>query len=111
MSDENSVQNGAAEEPQDEKIETQRALVGIIVRRSADIREEVSLRIHNGKTYPEILDWLNKLPIVKEILAAQFDGSAINERNLSSWRKIGYQRWRTEKETPNPWRMTPNTPP
>ena len=55
--------------------------------------------MHNGKTYPEILAWLNELSIVKEILAAQFDGTAINERNLTSWRKIGYQRWLTERDS------------
>jgi len=93
MTDENVVQNGAGEEPQNDKNQTGRAHVGKIGRLPADIREELNLRLYNGKGGPDILPWLNELPRVKEILTARFGGAPINDKNLSNWRDDGYERW------------------
>lgn len=74
------------------------ALFGKIARLPHDIREQLNLRLHDNKTYPEILVWLNELPAVKETLAARFDGKPINAPNLTHWRQTGYQRWCRERE-------------
>jgi hypothetical protein len=97
MTDENVVQNGAANEPQNENNDAERAMVGKIARLPAEIREEINNRLFNGKSGREILAWLNELPAVKEILAAQFSGAPINDRNFANWRADGYQRWLAQK--------------
>jgi len=97
MTDEKVIENDAGSEPQDKKKDTGRALMGKIARLPADIRHELNSRVYNGKSGPEILTWLNELPVVKEILAAKFDAAPVNENNLSSWRDIGYQRWLAEQ--------------
>ena len=105
MSNENVIENGAAEtchvsrgDAQNEKIESGRPHVGKIGRLPGELREEINTRIYDGKTGPEILAWLNELPVVKEILAAKFAGAPINEENLSSWRRNGYQCWLADKK-------------
>ena len=98
MNNENVIENGAAKELQNENNDAERALTGKIARLPDEIRNELNNRILNGKSGPEILAWLNELPAVKEILAAQFFAAPINKQNLSSWRGEGYQRWLTEKK-------------
>jgi hypothetical protein len=98
MTDEKLVQNDTVEEPQDDKTDTGRAPVGKIGRLPGDIREEVNARLFDGKSGKEILAWLNELPPVKEILAAQFGGAPINDKNLSNWRADGYERWLARRE-------------
>jgi hypothetical protein len=91
MSNEKIVKNGA-------KLRNERSSNGKIARLAADIREEVNLRLYNGNKSKDILAWLNELPAVKKILAAQFAGVPINVRNLCNWRKIGYWRWFDEQQ-------------
>lgn len=98
MTDEKLVQNGADEEPQDEKSASARAPVGKIARLPDAIRHQLNHRLLNGQSGAEILAWLNHLPKVKKILAAQFSGAAINHPNLSHWRKHGYRRWLDERQ-------------
>jgi hypothetical protein len=75
-----------------------RALTGKIARLPHDIREQLNQRLHDGQGGPEILAWLNRLPAVKEILAAQFNGAEINAPNLTLWRQNGYHRWLRQKQ-------------
>jgi hypothetical protein len=98
MTDEKLVQNSAAEEPQDQKTDGCHTLKGKIARLPADIREEINTRLYDGKSGPDILAWLNELPVVKEILAAKFSGVPVNEPNLSNWRATGYRRWQWEQD-------------
>jgi hypothetical protein len=70
-----------------------RTLVGKIARLPEDLREQLNHRLLDNHPASDILPWLNDLPGVKEILAAQFGGQSINRYNLSNWRKLGYQRW------------------
>jgi len=61
------------------------------------IREEVNHRLldnHNGR---DILSWLNGHAVVKDILAARFDGVPISDQNLSEWRQGGYLDWLAEQ--------------
>jgi hypothetical protein len=70
-----------------------RALVGKIARLPKIIREKLNRRLDDNQPASEILPWLNALPIVQRILAAQFNGAPVNDQNLSIWRATGYQRW------------------
>jgi hypothetical protein len=98
MSDETTVQNGAAMtgEP---KGNSTRALTGKIARLPKNIREELNRRLDNGETGPVILPWVNGLPAVKKILDGEFGGVPINDGNLFSWRHNGYERWLKKQES------------
>jgi hypothetical protein len=43
--------------------------------------------------------WLNSLPEVQQVLAADFDGRPLNEQNLSDWKAGGYLDWQARLET------------
>jgi hypothetical protein len=75
---------------------SRRSLVGKIARLPNDIREQLNQRLLDGWLIAKILSWLNGLPPVREILAAQFDAAPINKQNLSNWRQTGYQDWLKE---------------
>jgi hypothetical protein len=75
-----------------------RARRGKIAKLPADLRAEVNLRLHDGQPASQILPWLNKLPRVRTILAAQFEGADINDQNLTEWRQGGYLDWTEERE-------------
>ena len=100
MTDEKLVQNIAPETTQPNNIDddSEHALISKIARLPHDIREDLNRRLYDGKTGPEILTWLNELPVVKEILRAHFGGAPINLPNLSKWRAKGYQRWLKKQE-------------
>jgi hypothetical protein len=74
------------------------ALTGKIARLPGDLREQINQRLFDGQGDPEILPWLNELPVVKEILATRFDGQPITKQNMTNWRQRGYQRWLHRKE-------------
>jgi hypothetical protein len=100
MTNENLIQvapQPAQPNPNDNP-EHEHALTGKIARLPNDLREELNQRLLDGKEGPEILPWLNELPVVKEVLAAHFDGNPITKQNLCRWRQHGFQRWRTEKQ-------------
>ena len=79
----------------------QRGLTGKIARLPDDIREQLNQRIFDGQGGREILEWLNALPVVKEILAAHFSGFPVNHENFSNWRHSGYERWFRHQRTQN----------
>ena len=78
---------------------TQRSLVGKIARLPGAIREQLNRRLYDGQPGPLILPWLNALPAVQKILAAQFAGKPIDFRNLSQWRRRGFPRWLEEQKS------------
>ena len=71
---------------------------GKIARLPRNIRDELNHRLENGEPGGRILEWLNALPEVQVVLAAEFGGNPINEQNLSNWRKGGYQDWLKQQE-------------
>jgi hypothetical protein len=74
---------------------------GKIARLPRNIRDELNHRLENGETSGMILPWLNALPTVQAVLAAEFQASLINGQNLSNWRKGGYQDWLKQQERRN----------
>jgi hypothetical protein len=66
---------------------------GKIARLPREIRDELNLRLDNGGTETAILPWLNALPSVQSVLAAQFGSRLVSPQNLTNWRQGGYQDW------------------
>jgi len=71
---------------------------GKIARLPQSIREQINRRLQNGEEAKQIAEWLNTLPEAIAILAAEFDGQAINDVNLSNWKLGGYRDWETQQE-------------
>jgi len=71
---------------------------GKIAHLPNDLREQLNLRLLEGEIARDLAAWLNALPQVQSILAAQFNGSPISEVNLTHWRQGGYLQWITERE-------------
>lgn len=73
--------------------------IGKIARLPRAVRDELNARLHDGEPGPHLLDWLNVLPAVQTVLAAEFDGRPINAQNLSDWKLGGYRDWVAHQET------------
>ena len=72
---------------------------GKIARLPREIRDQLNQRLLDGQSGQRLLIWLNKLPEVKQVLTAEFDGTPINAPNLSHWKAGGYEDWLTRRET------------
>ncbi len=66
---------------------------GKIGRLPRALQEQVNRRLENGERARTLVAWLNTLPEVQAMLAAEFAGQPVNEKNLSKWRKYGYKQW------------------
>ncbi len=66
---------------------------GKIARLPHDIREQLNRRLNDGEQAHPILNWLNSVPEVQAVLAANFDGRPLNKVNLTEWRHGGYRDW------------------
>ena len=71
---------------------------GKIGRLSKAVQEQLNRRLDNGGQGRQLLEWLNSLPEVQAVLAAEFDGKPIREQNLSEWRNGGYTEWLRQQE-------------
>jgi hypothetical protein len=72
---------------------------GKIGRLPIVIRDELNRRLINGETSRVILAWVNGLDEAKSVLAAEFNGDAINDQNLTNWRQGEYQTWLGRRES------------
>ena len=71
---------------------------GKIARLPQPIREQINRRLQNGGEGKQIAEWLNTLPKVTRLMAAEFDGQPINENNLSNWKLGGFRDWEEQQE-------------
>jgi hypothetical protein len=71
---------------------------GKIARLPRAVRQELNRRLDNGEQGKKLVVWLNALPEVQAIVAAEFGGKAIREQNLSEWKQGGYRDWQTQQE-------------
>jgi hypothetical protein len=71
---------------------------GKIARLPRHIREELNRRLQNGEEARKALQWLNSLPEVQSVLAADFDGQPINDQNISNWKYGGYRDWEAKED-------------
>ena len=65
------------------------------------VREQLNRRLDNGEQGRQLLEWLNSLPEVQAVVAAEFGGKPIRKQNLSEWRNGGYTVWLRQQETMN----------
>jgi len=72
---------------------------GKIARLPLAIRWQLNQRLQDGQPGQQLVQWLNGLPEVQVVIAAQFDGQPIGEKNLSRWKNGGYQSWAEEQKT------------
>jgi len=72
---------------------------GKIARLPLAVRQELNRRLDDGEQGKDLVVWLNALPKVQAIVAAEFGGNAIREQNLSEWKQGGYQEWLRQEET------------
>jgi hypothetical protein len=71
---------------------------GKIARLPLAIRQELNQRLQDGQKGRQLVAWLNGLPEVQTVMAAQFNGQPIAASNLSRWKKGGYQGWAKEQD-------------
>jgi hypothetical protein len=71
---------------------------GKIARLSHEIREQLNHRLRDGEQGKALVAWLNSLPEVQTVLAADFAGQPINPQNLSEWKRGGYRDWHLQQE-------------
>jgi len=71
---------------------------GKIGRLPLAIQEQVNRRLHQGDRGAPVVAWLNSLPEVRAVLAAEFNGKPVRQQNLSDWRKHGYKQWLWRQE-------------
>jgi len=72
---------------------------GKIARLPQAIRQELNHRLQDGQKGRLLIAWLNGLPEVQTVLAAEFHGQPIAEDNLSRWKSGGYRTWQDEQNT------------
>ena len=71
---------------------------GKIARLPHEIREQLNRRFRDGEQGKKLADWLNSLPEVQTVLAAEFDSQPVTPQNLSEWKKGGYKDWFLQQE-------------
>ncbi len=71
---------------------------GKIARLPHHIREQLNRRLQDGQQGKKLVAWLNSLPEVRAITAAEFGGRPVREQNLSEWKQGGYRDWLTLQE-------------
>jgi hypothetical protein len=71
---------------------------GKIARLPLAIGQELNRRLDEGEQGKKLVVWLNGLPEVQAIVAAEFGGKPIREQNLSEWKQRGYRDWQAKQE-------------
>jgi len=71
---------------------------GKIARLPRALRQQLNQRLLDGEPGARLLEWLNALPKVQSILAADFEARPINAQNLTDWKKGGYRDWLAQQE-------------
>lgn len=72
--------------------------IGKIARLPRTLRDPLNQRLHDGEPGHRLLAWLNSLPEVQAVLAAEFESRPINAQNLSDWKQGGYRDWVAQQE-------------
>jgi hypothetical protein len=66
---------------------------GKIARLPRHVREDLNRRLQDGEQGKKLVAWLNSLPQVRTVVAAEFGGRPVREQNLSEWKQGGYLDW------------------
>jgi signal transduction histidine kinase len=71
---------------------------GKIARLPRAIRQELNRRLDDGEQGKKLVAWLNGLPEVQAVVAAEFGGKPIREQNLSEWKQRAYRDWVAQQQ-------------
>ena len=71
---------------------------GKIARLPREIREQLNVWLEKTEDSGPILEWLNGLPLVRQLLRESFDGVPISKQNLCEWRQGGFREWQLRYE-------------
>jgi hypothetical protein len=71
---------------------------GKIARLPHDVREALNIRLERSERSPQLLAWLNALPVVQAFVQEEFGGEPVSKHNLSRWRLGGFQDWLTRRD-------------
>ena len=58
------------------------------------LRQQLNRRLDDAEPHQRLLTWLNSLPEVQRILAADFAGRPISKQNLHEWSLYGFRNWK-----------------
>jgi hypothetical protein len=72
---------------------------GKIARLPYGLRDELNVKIRDGKPGVEVVAWLNGEDETRQVLGRYFDGRPISEQNLTEWKAGGYQDWLRDNAT------------
>jgi hypothetical protein len=71
---------------------------GKIARLPQSIQDKLNRRLDDHEPGKKLVIWLNSLPEVQAVLAANFNRQPIREQNLSEWKQGGYRDWQQRQE-------------
>ena len=74
---------------------------GKIARLPNDLRDQLNRRLRDGEKGKTLLKWLNALPEVRAVLAAEFNRQPINPTNLTEWKQGGHRDWLVSQDARN----------
>ena len=66
---------------------------GKIARLPRAVRDQLNQRLDDGQPAKQLVAWLNSLPEVQAVLAAEFHAHPVTEGNLTHWRHGGFADW------------------
>ena len=69
-----------------------------IARLPASLRTRLNRMLQEGEPVPQITQWLNTEPGIKQSLGSDFDGLPITEADLNEWASDGYLQWEMQQE-------------
>jgi hypothetical protein len=71
---------------------------GKIAKLPRPLRDQINHALDSGQSATSIAQHLNKMPEVKAMLNAHFEGKPISQQNLSEWKAGGYRDWQLRQE-------------
>lgn len=66
---------------------------GKIAHLPENIRVELNIRMRDGQSGLQLVEWLNGLPEVQIVMSKHFGGRPLTQQNISEWRQGGYKEW------------------
>jgi hypothetical protein len=69
-----------------------------IARLPLPLRTQINLRLAAQQDGAELLAWLNAIPGLPDLLAAEFAGEPVSQQNLDEWRQGGFREWYAQRE-------------
>jgi len=69
---------------------------GKIARLPRTVREQLNRKLDDGQPSKSLVAWLNSLAPVQAILQKEFNGTPINQSNLSDWKLGGFRDWKND---------------